>query len=86
MPLHAFAKIIRHEVIWVVALRNDGFVRLSFVGKVVIYADEDGFLDSHVERELQREVRDCGAFPYPSADIAGEFGSGVGGVDEGGEG
>lgn len=85
MPFDSFAKIIRHEVIWVVALRNDGFVRFSLVGKVVVNADEDGFLDAHVKGELQREVGDCGSFPHPPAHIIRESRSCVGGVDEGWE-
>ena len=85
LPAEAFAEVGGREVVGIVAVGDDGFVGVAFAGEVVVHADEDDLLKAHVEGELERDVGDGGAFPDAAADVAGEAGAGVGGVEEGWE-
>jgi len=58
-------------------------VGLSLRNKAMVYTHQDNRGKAQVKSQLQRDVSDCGAFPYPAAHVGGKFGCGIGGVEVG---
>ena len=69
LPADAFAKIIRRDMIRVIALGHNGFVRLAFGCEIMVHADQDDLLDAHVKSQLKCNVGDSCTFPNTPADI-----------------
>ena len=80
LPFETFGEVVRRKMIRVIALRNDGFVRVTFRGEVVIHADENDLFETHVKSQLQRKIGDGCALPHASAHIRGKTRTCVRGV------
>ena len=52
---------------------------------MVIHADEDHLLESHVESQLQSHIGDRGTFPQSPAGVAGKSRALIGGVEKRGQ-
>lgn len=83
LPAEAFAEIARIEMVGIVARRDDSLVGVTLAGEVMVHADQDDLLETHVESQLQGHVGDGGALPDAAGHVVGKLRTRVGGVEEG---
>ena len=80
LPAETFPKIARIEVIGVIAVRDDGFVGITFASEVVIHANQDDLFKAHIKSKLQRDVSDRRAFPDATGHVIGKLRTSIGRV------
>ena len=69
-------------MIGIITLGYNRGVWLAGCRVIVIHADEDDLLKSHVERKLEGHICYRCTFPDPPTHVSGEVWPGVGGVED----
>ena len=64
-------------MVGIVALRSDGLIRIALRDKVMVYADQNDFFETHVIGQLQSHVGYGRAFPKPAGHITRKFRAGI---------
>src|SRR4030067_983966 len=64
-------------MVYIITGGGDCCISLSFVRKIVVDSDQDHLFESHVIRDLQGYIGDCGAFPNATGKVKRESRTGV---------
>ena len=69
-------------MVGVIPLTFHGGIRLTFIRKTVVHANQIHLTEAHMIGQLQANVGYRGPLPNPTAQVAAELWSSIGGIQE----
>ena len=72
LPSESLAEVIPGKVVLVIAAGYNGLVCPPFVRKVMVNADQNDSLETHIKGELESDIGHRCSFPDPPGQIPGE--------------